>query len=265
MDINEGIQRLKEQIENIDSLKFNPAFNSRYQVWDQTTRRILEAIFDQETVNLYVGVQQTRPAMNPGDSFMLFIDVLNQKRSMLVEILKEHERMLDTEVSFIKRGNSSEQGEGEGIKIKTNKVFLVHGHDTVTKEMVARFLTSIDLQPIILHEQPNEGRTIIEKFEDYSDVPYAIVLLTPDDVCKSVDNDGVEFQRARQNVILEFGYFIGKLGRKNVCGLKRGNVELPSDYSGVLYIDFDETNSWKINLVKEMKAVGLDIDANKVI
>jgi predicted nucleotide-binding protein len=98
------------------------------------------------------------------------------------------------------------------------EVFLVHGHDEATREKVARFLERLHLEPIILHEQPNRGRTVIEKFEDHSKVCYAIVLLTPDDVggpWKSNDR----LPRARQNVILEHGYFVGLLGRRHVCAL----------------------------------------------
>ncbi len=158
--------------------------------------------------------------------------------------------------------NSQKTGTG---MIENRKVFVVHGHDHGMKETVARFLELIDLEPVILHEQANEGRTIIEKFEDYSDVSYAIVLLTPDDLGRPSEGDIEPSPRARQNVIFEFGYFIGKLGRDRVCGLKRGNVEILSDYSGVLYIDFDASGTWKLLLIKEMKAVGFEIDANKAL
>ena len=116
-----------------------------------------------------------------------------------------------------------------------------------------------------MHEQPNEGQTIIEKFEKYSDVGYAIALITPDDTGSSVKEPANVRQRARQNVIFEFGYFIGKLGRNRAVGLVKGNVETPSDYSGVLYISMDDSDAWKLSLIKELKSVGYDIDANKVI
>lgn len=137
----------------------------------------------------------------------------------------------------------------------SNRVFLVHGHDNELKESTARFLERIDLEPVILHEQTNKGRTIIEKFEEYSDVAFAVVQLTPDDFGK----------RARQNVIFEMGYFIGKLGRQNVVGLIKGNVEIPSDYSGVMYINVDEAGSWKYELAKEIKAAGLVIEISKIV
>ena len=116
----------------------------------------------------------------------------------------------------------------------TKKVFLVHGHDISAKESVARFLEKLQLTPVILHEQANEGRTIIEKFEAYADVGYAVVLLTPDDVGATSSSPEKLAGRARQNVILELGYFTGKLGRRRVCGLFKPGVEVPSDFHGVL-------------------------------
>lgn len=149
---------------------------------------------------------------------------------------------------------------------KSRKVFVVHGHDSGTKEMVARFLERLDLEPIILHEQADEGRTIIEKFADHSDVAYAVVLLTADDRggARDATFDKQSF-RARQNVILEFGYFLAKLGRKGVRALFEEGVEMPSDFSGVLYTPLDRDGAWRMNLAKEIKAAGIDIDLNKAV
>lgn len=147
-----------------------------------------------------------------------------------------------------------------------NRVFLVHGHDEVALYTTARFLEKLDLAVIILREQPNEGRTIIDKFVGYSDVGFAIVLLIPDDRGGPASAPYEEqAPRARQNVIFELGYFLGKLGRKRVCALYREGVEIPSDYSGVLFLPFDDAGAWRFTLVREMKAAGLDVDMNKAI
>lgn len=146
----------------------------------------------------------------------------------------------------------------------SNRIFLVHGHDKELKETTARFLEKIGLKPIILHEQSSKGLTIIEKFEEYSDVAFAVVLLTPDDLgCVSEEKQNLQ-KRARQNVIFELGYFIGKLGRKNVVGLVKDNIEILSDYTGVIYIGVDNSDGWKMILSKEIKAAGLKIDINKI-
>nr|WP_067063678.1 nucleotide-binding protein [Mucilaginibacter sp. L294] len=151
-------------------------------------------------------------------------------------------------------------------KVNSKKIFLVHGHDNELKEKTARFLEKLGLEPIILHEQSNNGHTIIEKFEANSDVAYALVLLSPDDVGRSVKEEPNDLNfRARQNVIFELGYFIGKLGRQRVCGLLKGAVETPSDYDGILYIQYDEAGGWKLLLAKEMKNVGLSVNLNKAI
>jgi predicted nucleotide-binding protein len=133
------------------------------------------------------------------------------------------------------------------------KVFVVHGHDEAAKDSSARFLERLGLTAIILHEQPNAGRSIIEKFETYSgDVVFAVVLLTPDDIGSTASQASNLNKRARQNVIMELGYFIGRLGRTRVCALHKGDVELPSDYQGVLYIEMDSAGAWKAKLAQEL-------------
>ncbi len=146
----------------------------------------------------------------------------------------------------------------------SRKVFIVHGHDREARETVARFLQQLDLQPIILDEQPSEGKTIIEKFETHSDVRFAVVLLTPDDIGTSKATPQDLKARARQNVILELGYFLAKLGRSGVCCLTKGGIEVPSDYHGVIYIPMD-TGEWRFQLAKEMKQVIKDINMNKLV
>lgn len=142
-------------------------------------------------------------------------------------------------------------------------VFLVHGHDDAARETVARFLERLELRVIILHEQPNLGRTIIEKFETNSDVSFAVVLLTPDDKgCSAHLNPEEARFRARQNVVFELGYFIGKLGRNRVCALHKGALELPSDYQGIVYVSM--SGPWQLELAKEIKQV-IDIDLNRAI
>jgi len=144
-------------------------------------------------------------------------------------------------------------------------VFVVHGHDEQAKLSTARFLEKLQLEPIVLSEKPNEGRTIIEKFEHHADASYAVVLLTPDDVASPAADPGALRPRARQNVILELGYFIGRLGRARVCALYKDGVELPSDLHGVLYVQMDAGDGWMLKLAKEMKAAHLDVDMNLVV
>jgi predicted nucleotide-binding protein len=144
-------------------------------------------------------------------------------------------------------------------------LFVVHGQDEAAKETVARFLEKLDLKPIILHEQANKGLTLIEKLEVNAEVDFAVVLLTPDDVGYSVGEDGKAKPRARQNVILELGYFLGYLGRGRVCALHKGDVEIPSDFHGVVYVPMDDAQGWRVLLAREIRAAGIDVDLNRAI
>ena len=144
----------------------------------------------------------------------------------------------------------------------SNRVFVVHGRDEGTRSIVARFLESLDLEAIILQEQPNEGRTIIEKFEDYADVGYAVVLCTPDDVGSLAEEQEKLRPRPRQNVVLEWGFFLGRLKRNRVCVLLKGDVEIPSDYAGVVYVKLDESGGWRTELAIELQRSGLQVDLN---
>ncbi len=157
---------------------------------------------------------------------------------------------------------SSQAGAAQNSpRVKDTKtVFLVHGHDVSAKESTARFLEKLQLVPVILHEQANEGRTVIEKFEAHADVGYAVVLLTPDDVGASAASPKKLQGRARQNVILELGYFTGKLGRRRVCGLFKPGVEIPSDFHGVLFIELDKQGAWRSKLAQELVGAGMKID-----
>jgi hypothetical protein len=144
------------------------------------------------------------------------------------------------------------------------RVFVVHGHDQLLLTKVARFVERLGLEPVILHEQASKGMTIIEKIEANSDVGFALVLYTPDDKGNKADEaeKGQLNDRARQNVVFEHGYLIAKLKRANVVPLMGGRVEIPSDISGVVYVD--DTN-WQVEVAKEMLAAGYEIDFNRVL
>lgn len=161
----------------------------------------------------------------------------------------------------------------QNLKEKThhgnsNKIFIVHGHNEEMKQSVARTIEKLDLQPIILHEQANKGRTIIQKFMDHSDVGFAIILLSSDDYGFSKKGNPKDAKpRARQNVILELGFFLGKLGSDRVIAIfeQIDNFEIPSDYDGVIFLPYDETGRWKFDIIKELKVLNYNVDANKIV
>jgi predicted nucleotide-binding protein len=148
---------------------------------------------------------------------------------------------------------------------QNNKVFIVHGHDDAARESVARFLEKLGLIPIILHEQANSSLTVIEKLERNSDVGFAVVLLTPDDVGNKKEFQSDLVSRARQNVLIELGYFVGKLGRGKVCPLRVGDTEIPSDFSGVVYTDMDKAGAWRTKLAQELVVAKFTINLEALV
>jgi predicted nucleotide-binding protein len=142
-------------------------------------------------------------------------------------------------------------------------IFIVHGHDGAMKAEVEKFVERcVNATPIILHDKPDKGRTIIEKFESHAgDARFAIVLLTGDDQGKEKSTEVLSL-RARQNVVFEHGFFIGMLGRENVLALYADDIELPSDLSGVLYKPI--SGNWHTELATELRAAGFTVDLTKL-
>jgi len=139
-----------------------------------------------------------------------------------------------------------------------SQVFIVHGHDEIAKLDVANFISGLGLEPIILHMQASSGMTIIEKNEHYSNVGFGIVLYTPCDVGSKVGELTGQY-RARQNVVFEHGYLIGKLGRPRVTAIVKGHVETPNDISGVVYVGMDAAGNWQEQLKVEMRSAGYHV------
>lgn len=175
--------------------------------------------------------------------------------------LKTTKAVLETYLEELNDEEKAEQQSEPQVQTDLSKIFIVHGHDGELKESVARIIEKQNIEPIILSEQANTGYTIIEKFEKYSDVGCAICLFTADDVgrAKSVTDDK---PRARQNVVFEAGYFIGKLGREHIIIISDKDVEIPSDLAGVVYTN---KQNWQLDLIRELKAIGYNVDLNKLI
>jgi predicted nucleotide-binding protein len=190
--------------------------------------------------------ESTRPLKEPDPAFDLVPALETINRPIRKAIARMESQPNPTQV-------------GMEAKATSQRVFVVHGHDHGLKNTVARFLEHCGLAAIILHEQPDQGLTIIEKFSHHSDVSFAVVLLTGDDIGNPKGSPKRK-ARARQNVIFELGFFIGKLGRSRVSALYEEGVELPSDLHGVLYTAIDEHESWKYKLAKELRAAGLSVN-----
>ena len=175
---------------------------------------------------------------------------------------------LQTAIDNVKEKPQIESGKKKlSTTTKSKKIFIVHGHDEKLRNELEKFLFSLKLEPVILHQEADEGQTIIEKFEKNSDVGYAFILLTPDDKAYPASDDkkmardnSKDEYRARQNVIFEFGYFAAKLGRSRVCCIYKKGVSLPTDVTGIVYKKVDENlNEIIIPIVKDLKAAGYDV------
>jgi predicted nucleotide-binding protein len=145
-------------------------------------------------------------------------------------------------------------------------IFLVHGHDHESREYVRSFLlrcTSRDI--VVLDEKPGSGADVLGKLLTHAHkAAYAVILLTGDDEGRPFGS--VEFhRRARQNVILELGLFIGLLGRDKVMALYEPGVEIPSDYLGVSYVELDSNKAWRIGLVTELRAAGIEASIDQTL
>ncbi len=154
------------------------------------------------------------------------------------------------------------------------EIFISHGKDLEPVEELKKILVEFGFTPIVLSEQPSMGKTVMEKLEAYSDVGFVFVILTPDDLGGFVELGGSKWSRPqrlrkflktahtrpRQNVILEFGYFVGKLGRGRIALLLKKPVEQPSDMQGIVYLTFkDSLKEIRMEILKELEAAGYKI------
>ncbi len=259
--LEEGKNYSSEELPK-SSLGYLEEYPLEFDAWVQRVKTIISRSFSTDSAQFIIlqdGLQlygKLRYYMNPS--------TYDKTKIKLIKALELSISAIDTdkydEIVFIQK----KQNNLKVLK-KSNKVFLVHGLDEKIKVEIARFLEKMGLQVTILHEQPNKGKTIIEKFEDYSDVSFAIVLLTPDDVGGEKSKIDDLKSRARQNVIFELGFFIGKLRRQNVCAVYKEGVELPSDYAGVIYIPLDDSGGWKLQIARELKASGIKINLEQII
>jgi predicted nucleotide-binding protein len=254
--------RISKGKELLPSLHGQVYYNQRdfpeYNKWNRFNIELLECSFDVSD-NKYK--QEYQAAVNR--TFLV------SKGDDFIKIMKDDIRaQIDVLESFIDRlpliptATEPVKLEAKTESKPTNKVFIVHGHDEAIKQTVARTLMQLKLEPVILHERPEQGRTIIEKFErDSSDVNFAIILLTADDEGKAKAETDYK-SRARQNVVFEMGCFIGKLGREKVFLLLENGVDKPGDLDGIVYVPIDATDGWKLKLARELKAAGYNVTAD---
>lgn len=272
-DLRSAIRKIEKRIDDLKAFDVTPIqerWDARVEALETKVSATLAEIFGENTPEFHrhsiggldsLSVSMMGERYSPQEiqaSLREGVDgavvKLGSLRDLMVERMEE-----------LGEGGGAESGAAAAPREPGNRVFIVHGRDEGAKETTARFIARLGLQPIILHEQANAGRTIIEKLERHLDVDFAVVLLTPDDVGGLAADPPQLQNRARQNVVLELGLFIGALGRGRVCALHKGNLELPSDFDGVVYVPMDEAGGWRLLLAREMKQAGMNVDLNKAM
>ena len=248
-------RKLKAIIDEIDELINRQVSSSdpMFKAWKTKADRLLIKAYGQDSYEFtsFAKISYTLSAYVLGTPDSAFVNAcrvgLNSAKAILMTYLDE---LKESDVLTDKNS----------VHPIGNSVFIVHGRDDAARLSVARLIEKQGIKAIILNEQPNRGKTIIEKIESFSDVGAAICLFTADDKgrLKTEQDDN---SRARQNVVFEAGYFIGKLGRERVITVVETGVELPSDLQGIVYTASD---AWKVDLLKELKAIGYSIDLNEL-
>lgn len=247
----------------LDIKHFFDGTQQEYYKWDVYNSKLLLKLFAESTVSAeYASIQAYEGYVfsHLKEDATYFKETVQERVTMLESIVEQLDLYSEPHSEEIHMNDPSMNNQQ-----LSKEVFIVHGHDESAKQAVARLIEKVGLEAIILHEKPNKGRTIIKKFEDYSNVGFAVILLTPDDVGAKKSESSNLKPRARQNVILELGFFLGKLGLEKVCALHKGDIELPSDYDGVIYIELDDKEAWKYKLGNELKAAGYNIDLNEIV
>ena len=255
----EKYNQFKALYDEIDILISNhvTSSNTEFIKWHKKVERFLKLYYNEgDEYNDFVKTSFTLSLWTfstPDSAWVEACADAIRKTKAIFEVYLEELQREDGEDTLANNENK--------IEPVNNKVFVVHGHDGELKNAIARTLERQGIEPIILSEQVNLGTTIIEKFEKNSEVKAAICLFTEDDMGKSKADESLKV-RARQNVVFEAGYFIGKLGRENVVLLANKEIEMPSDLYGVVYTD---NTMWEIQVLKELREMGFAIDLNKAI
>lgn len=273
--MKKGVKRLEraiEAIEAFDVTQVTKRWGPEQKALEATIEGALASSFGHDTVEYrryaeatsldHGGLSFTIDGPRYHDEGLEARKNVTQGKVLAVQILKSAIKWLVDEIA-----DASDVAPASATPARASspprKIFIVHGHDDGARQTVARFIERIGFEAVILSEQANQGRTIIEKIEANHDVGFAVVLLTPDDVGgKSAETLQ---PRARQNVLLELGYFIARIGRQRVCTLAKGDLEIPTDFAGVVWERMDDGGGWQQALARELVAAEFTIDWNKVM
>lgn len=254
-----GEELFKRQVINQFDLQ---NLESDYRLWNDYNFEYLQQVFD---------IPDNEYALNYNQAGFTFMGAMGEVQGNPIQSKKntinyklDNLKSLSAKSGLLKSSENKVTVKTENnTKRNMSQVFIVHGHDDLAKVETARFISNLGFEPIILHEQASSGQTIIEKIESYSNVGFGIVLYTPCDSGSKKGDESNLKSRARQNVVFEHGFLIGKIGRKNVCALVKDSVETPNDISGVVYVSM--SGDWKLSVAKELRNSGYKVDMNLVV
>ena len=199
------------------------------------------------------GINDCFKALQENDySAFHFDDIINFLRSLDSDVQQKDDIQVKSDIQKVIKIQGSTYPTKSNVE--SPKVLIINGHEDLLSYQLEGFLRKLGIEPFLLHSQPYQGRTVIEKMELFQDFSFAIVLY-------SAPNNEI---KVSPNVLFEHGYLTSKLGRNRVCALVEGPNMLPSDLAGIIFIPVDGKGAWKFSLVKEMKAVGINIDLNKL-
>lgn len=244
----------------------SPAWN----IWVNSIESILKTTVraNSEPFVYFKAANNSPVKGNDEDKFWIAKENYIKTLHALISLLEEGDLFNELLVSGVPKKTNKPKDSTARTKLPSalvasnNKVFIVHGDDDALKIELEVFLSRIGIKPIVLHRDVEGGQTIIEKAAANSDVSYAFILLTPDEISYTIDqSDIIDADRKKQtraNVIFEFGYLVAKLGSKNVCALHKGDVEIPSELSGFIYKKVDKNiEEIGCSLIKDITAAGL--------
>lgn len=263
MTDSKAIENLNKLISEVPGIQRNSSEHTR---WLANVLRVLDEKFGSDSQ--YSTTIRAFPWKETGAAIYSAYDYQSQRerdhQNAFRRQMEQAKGIIQSAVDALTEIVSETNEEASKVEgaFDPKKVFIVHGHNESVKQSVARTLDTIGLTPIILAEQPDKGRTVIEKFEkEGNDVGFAVVLLTADD--KGRKNRARSMQsRARQNVVFEMGYFMALLGRERVMLLLQEGVEEPSDLKGIVYTSLDKDGAWKFRLVKELQEQGYNVSSD---
>ena len=253
--------KIKDLIERAEKLYNSGITDHAFKSWRNDSIRFLQKVFGEDSHEAvtfeHIGFSITYITYDffrDGWKEHVLNEKYNFKKGLKTAIfyLKNFESEILHDVDIEERGykDSNNASHKESHK---NNIFIVHGHNGGVKDKVANFISKLGIEPIILNEQIDRGRTLLEKLEEYSDIKAAIIIFTNEDAGSNGDSEYEK--KARQNLIFEAGYFLGKLGNKNIIVIAEQGVIPPSVLDGHPYFKMDQEEKWKTDITKKLKSM----------